>query len=126
MLQRDKSAALSSDVVRPPPVPAVKILTFGTAFVHRNLRLILAFLALTVGSSAAYLVFANPRFTVEAVLYVEKPQIRPVQLESTSSDNSLDSKTVESQVEILKSNAIALSVVNWRTIRLLLARGPPV
>jgi succinoglycan biosynthesis transport protein ExoP len=111
MLQRDKSVALPGDVEQPPAVPAGEILTFGTAFVRRNLRLILAFLALTVGSSAAYLVFANPRFTAEAVLYIEKPQIRPVQLESTSSDSSLDSKTVESQVEILKSDAIALSVV---------------
>jgi succinoglycan biosynthesis transport protein ExoP len=111
MLQPDKSAALPGDVEQPPAVPAADILISGTAFVRRNLRLILAFLALTIGSSAAYLFFASPRFTAEAVLYIEKPQIRPVQFEAASSDNSLDSKTVDSQVEILKSDAIALSVV---------------
>jgi uncharacterized protein involved in exopolysaccharide biosynthesis len=111
MLQPDKSAALPGDVEQPPAVPAADILISGTAFVRRNLRLILAFLALTIGSSAAYLLFASPRFTAEAVLYIEKPQIRPVQFEAASSDNSLDSKTVDSQVEILKSDAIALSVV---------------
>ncbi|MBI5260657.1 MAG: AAA family ATPase [Bradyrhizobium sp.] len=73
--------------------------------------MILAFLALTVGSSAAYLLFATPRFTAEAVLYIEKPKIRPVQLDSASSDSSVDSKTVDSQVEILKSDAIAVSVI---------------
>jgi polysaccharide biosynthesis transport protein len=111
MLQPDKSAALLGDVEQPPAVPAGESLTSGTAFVRRNLRLILAFLALTIGSSVAYLFFATPRFTAEAVLYIEKPQIRSVQFESASSDNSLDSKTVDSQVEILKSDAIAMSVV---------------
>jgi succinoglycan biosynthesis transport protein ExoP len=110
MLQRDKLAALPGEV-EPPAVPAAEILTSSTAFVRRNLRLILAFLALTIGTSAAYLVFATPRFTAEAVLYIEKPQIRPVQSESANSDNSVDSKTVDSQVEILKSDAIAMSVV---------------
>jgi polysaccharide biosynthesis transport protein len=110
MLQPDKSAALLGDV-EPPAVPAVEILSSGTAFVRRNLRLILAFLALTIGSSAAYLLFATPRFTAEAVLYIEKPQIRPVQLEPASSETSVDSRTVDSQVEILKSDAIAMAVV---------------
>lgn len=111
MLQPDKSAALLDDVEQAPAVPAAEILTSGPAFVRRNLRLILAFLALTIGSSAAYLLFATPRFSAEAVLYIEKPQIRPVQFESASTDNSLDSKTIDSQVEILKSDAIAMSVV---------------
>jgi polysaccharide biosynthesis transport protein len=111
MLQRDKSAALPGDVEQPPAVPAAEILTSGTAFVRRNLRLILAFLALTIGSSAAYLFFATPRFTAEAVLYIEKPQIRAVQSESVNGDNSVDSRTVDSQVEILKSDAIAMSVI---------------
>jgi polysaccharide biosynthesis transport protein len=109
MLQRDKSAALPGDVEQPPAVPAAEILTSGTAFVRRNLRLILAFLALTIGSSAAYLFFATPRFTAEAVLYIEKPQIRAVQSESVN--GAVDSRTVDSQVEILKSDAIAMSVI---------------
>src|ERR1700675_256135 len=111
MLQRDKSAALPGDGEQPPAVPAPEIPTSGTAFVRRNLRLILAFLALTIGSSAAYLFFATPRFTAEAVLYIEKPQIRAVQSESVNGDNSVDSRTVDSQVEILKSDAIAMSVI---------------
>jgi succinoglycan biosynthesis transport protein ExoP len=111
MLQLDKSAALLDAVEQPPAVPAAEILISGTAFVRRNLRLILTFLALIIGSSAVYLLFATPRFTAEAVLYIAKPQIRPVQFESASSDNSVDSRTVDSQVEILKSDAIAMSVV---------------
>jgi polysaccharide biosynthesis transport protein len=92
-------------------VLTVEIVTYGPAFVRRNLRLILVFLGLTLGSSAVYLLFATPRFTAEAVLYIEKPQIRAVQSEKVSGDNSVDSKTVDSQVEILKSDAIAMSVV---------------
>jgi polysaccharide biosynthesis transport protein len=111
MLQPDKSAALLGDVEQPPAVPAAEILTSGTAFVRRNLRLILAFLGLTIGSSALYLLFATPRFSAEAVLYIEKPQIRAFQSESVNGDNSVDSKTVDSQVEILKLDAIAMSVV---------------
>jgi capsular exopolysaccharide synthesis family protein len=110
MSQPDKSAALLGEVEQAPAVPAESV-TSGVAFIRRNLRLILIFLALSIASSAGYLLFAAPRFTAEAVLYIEKPQIRPVQLESASSDNSVDSKTVDSQVEILKSDAIAMSVV---------------
>src|SRR5262249_8441644 len=87
------------------------ILTSSTAFARRNLRLILAFLGLTIASSLIYLLFATPRFTAETVLYIEKPHIRPVQSEPASSDNSVDSKTIDSQVEILKSDAIIMSVV---------------
>lgn len=111
MLRRERSAAVIEDVEQSPAVPAAETLTSGTAFLRRNLRLILAFLALTIGSSALYLLFATPRFTAEAILYIEKPQIRPVQLEPASSDSSVDSKTIDSQVEILKSDAIAMSVV---------------
>ena len=111
MLHPDKLAALLGDVEQPPAVPAAEILTSGTAFVRRNLRLILVFLGLTIGSSVVYLLFATPRFTAEAVLYIEKPQIRAVQPESVNGDNSIDSRMVESQVEILKSDAIAMSVV---------------
>jgi polysaccharide biosynthesis transport protein len=111
MLQRDKSAAVLGDVEQPPAVPAGESLTSATAFVRRNLRLILTCLALTIGSSAVYLLFATPRFTAEAVLYIEKPQIRSVQFEPSSSENSVDSRTVDSHVEILKSDAIAMSVV---------------
>ncbi|WP_024512530.1 Wzz/FepE/Etk N-terminal domain-containing protein [Bradyrhizobium sp. ARR65] len=99
------------EVEQSPAVSAAEIVTSGTAFVRRNLRLILAFLALTIGLSVLYLLFATPRFTAEAILYIEKPQIRPVQLEPAGSDNSVDSKTVDSQVEILKADAIAMSVV---------------
>jgi succinoglycan biosynthesis transport protein ExoP len=115
MSQPDKSTALLGEVEQAPAVPAESI-TSGVAFIRRNLRLILTFLALSIALSAGYLLFAAPRFTAEAVLYIEKPQIRPVQLESASSDNSVDSKTVDSQVEILKSDAIAMAVV--RTLQL--------
>ncbi|MFG3598281.1 Wzz/FepE/Etk N-terminal domain-containing protein [Bradyrhizobium sp. RDI18] len=110
MYQPDKSTPLLGEVEQVPAVPA-ESLTSGVAFIRHNLRLILTFLALSIASSAGYLLFAAPRFTAEAVLYIEKPQIRPVQLESASSDNSVDSKTVDSQVEILRSDAIAMSVV---------------
>ncbi|TYL96116.1 AAA family ATPase [Bradyrhizobium rifense] len=112
MLQPNKSAALPGDVEQQPAVATSEVLTSSTAFLRRNLRLLVAFLALAVGSSAVYLLFATPRFTAEAVLYIEKPQIRPVQIDPANSDNSVDSKTVDSQVEILKSDAIAMSVVN--------------
>src|SRR5215468_3241311 len=111
MLKPDKSAALLGDVEQPPPVPAAEIVTYSTAFVRRNLRLILAFLGLTIASSALYLLFATPRFTADAALYIEKPQIRAVQSDTVSGDNSVDSKTIDSQVEILRSDAIAMSVV---------------
>src|SRR5215472_4845157 len=111
MLQPDKSAALLGDVEQPPAVPVAEIVTTGTAFVRRNLRLILALLGLTIASSAVYLLFATPRFTAETALYIEKPPIRAVQSETASGDNSVDSKTIDSQVEILNSDAIAMSVV---------------
>jgi succinoglycan biosynthesis transport protein ExoP len=112
VLQPDKSAVLLGDVEQPPAASAAEILTSCTAFVRRNLRLILAFFGLTIGFSAIYLLFATPRFTAEAVLYIEKPNIRAVQPEPVSNDNSVDSKTIDSQVEILRSDAITRSVVN--------------
>ncbi len=111
VLPLDRSAVSTSGAAAAPAIATADTLTSATAFVRRNLRLILACLAATTGLAAVYLLVATPSFTAEAILYIDKPQIRPVQIPSATNDSSLDSRTIDSQVEILKSDAIAMSVV---------------
>jgi capsular exopolysaccharide synthesis family protein len=65
---------------------------------------------MTLLASITYLLTATPRFAAEAVLYIEAPKVRSLEPERRI-ESSTDSTTIESQVEILQSDAIVEAVV---------------
>ena len=119
MLQADNSRFAATSEEFPAAIPPAELIASVSAFVRRNGRTIIACLTITLLASIAYLLTATPRFTAEAVLYSEAPKVRSLEPERRN-ESQIDSTTVESQVEILQSDAIVQAVV----ARLGLAEDP--
>ena len=110
MLQADNSRFGAASEEFPAAIPPAEMIASVLAFVRRNGRTIITCLTITLSVSIAYLLTATPRFTAEAVLYSEAPKVRSLEPERRN-ESSSDSTTVESQVEILQSDAIVQAVV---------------
>ena len=82
------------------------------AFVRRNILKVFAFVAATLALAVWYIVSTPPTFTATARLYIDPEQVRIASDGSNSGGTtSLDAAMVESQVEIVRSEAIALAVI---------------
>jgi succinoglycan biosynthesis transport protein ExoP len=84
----------------------------SVAFVRRQYPIILFVLMLTLALGTVYLFTAPTRYTGEAVLIIDTHKVQLLQQQSVVGDfAAVDSTTVDTQVEILKSESIALSVI---------------
>jgi uncharacterized protein involved in exopolysaccharide biosynthesis len=68
--------------------------------------------ALVLAMSAIYLRIAPPVYTAQAKVLFGNPKAQFVQQQSVLADAPVDSSQLESQIQILKSKAIATSVIN--------------
>jgi polysaccharide biosynthesis transport protein len=98
-----------------PPVqfasPA-EILASGRTFVRRHLRLIVFVLLTTLTLAAIYLHVAVPRFAAQAEVVLDPAEVGSYARQSSSADTAAsESSKLESEVEILKSEKIALAVI---------------
>jgi len=110
VLQPDNSRLVATSEEFGTAIPPAELIASASAFVRRSGRLILICLIMTLLASIAYLLTATPRFAAEAVLYIEAPKVRSLEPERRT-ENPTDSTTIESQVEILQSDAIVEAVV---------------
>jgi len=113
MLQIDKArsaveaAAPASDVASPEELYAAFI-----AFVRRQFPAIVFIMLLTLGLATVYIFTTPPRYTGEAVLIIDTHKLNLFQQQNQLGiDAPVDTAMVDSQVEILKSENIALSVI---------------
>jgi len=113
MLQIDKvrpavdPAAPESDIASPEELYASFI-----AFVRRQFPAIVFVMLLTLGLATVYIFTTPPRYTGEAVLIIDTHKLNLFQQQnSLNVDMPVDTAMVDSQVEILKSENIALSVI---------------
>jgi succinoglycan biosynthesis transport protein ExoP len=78
----------------------------------RQYSLMALILLLCIGAASLYLLTAPNRYTGTAELIIDSRKMQTFQPQSTSgADLPVDSSMVDSQVEILKSESIALSVI---------------
>src|SRR5882672_7462220 len=82
-----------------------------SAFVRRHLFILLVVFATATGLGLVYLYTTPPSFTAQAMLLIDTRRVQLFQQQSVLGDIAIDSATVESQVEILKAEGIALSVI---------------
>ena len=111
MLQTDNSRFSTASVELPAAIPPAEAIASALAFVRRNTGTILTCLLILLSASIVYLLSATPRFTAEAALYIEAPKVHVLEPERPIG-TPIDSITIESQVEILQSDAIATAVVD--------------
>lgn len=116
MLQVDKSASENrpsteyrEDAAAGFTSPA-ESLSAAVAFVGRQYPIILFVTAIVVVLGLVYVVSTPSRYTAQASLLIDTRKVQLFQ-QSIVGDPGIDAATVESQVEILKSENIALSVI---------------
>ncbi len=80
-------------------------------FIRRRYRIIAMATAITMALGFIYLATARPSYTASATLLIDTKKIQLFQQQSMFNDLPIDSGSVESQVEILKSETIALAVI---------------
>src|SRR2546423_6239277 len=110
MLQINKNLALAEPQVE-KRLPA-DVLQQAIKFVRRQYVVIAVALAITTMLGIVYLITTPPSFSAFAKMIIDTRKVQLFQQQqSVMGDLGIDSVAVESQVEILKSQNIALSVV---------------
>jgi polysaccharide biosynthesis transport protein len=112
MLQSGKSPGIpaAGKVASPTSSPA-ELYVALSAFVRRQYPIIAFVWLLVVALGAVYLFTTPPHYTANAKLIIDSHKMQLFAAQSVLGDISVDSANVESQVEILKSDNIALSVI---------------
>src|SRR5262249_21635052 len=83
-----------------------------TGFVRRQLPIFIFFIACSLALGSVYLFTTPASFTSHAMLLIDSSKVRILQQqEAPLGDLPIDTAQVETQVEILKSESIGLSVI---------------
>ena len=110
MLQANKPLTPLGEVERTKRA-APEFHTLFQRFVLRQLPVIAVVTVVTVALGAIYVLNTPPSFTAQATMIIDTHKVNIFQQQSIIGDLPIDSATVESQVEILKSDNIALAVI---------------
>ena len=108
-VQMDEGGSIHDLSPSPQSSPA-EMLALAAGFVRRQFLVILSVLPLTVGLAIAYLYTTPPLYTARASLLIDTGKVQ-VFKQSVLGDSPVTSWVVDSQVEILKSESFALSVI---------------
>lgn len=111
MLQIDKAPpATPRELAAHEPSPA-ELLTSFVDLVRRQLPLILITVAATVSLGLVYLVTSPARYTATGTMVIDTRKVQLFQQQSVLGDIAIDAGTVETQVQILRSENISLAVI---------------
>lgn len=115
MLQFNKTHPDAEDYRRlaPEENSPTELLESLLAILRRQYAVILFVSVLTMALALIYVVTAAPRYMAVATMFIDRGKVQPfAQQQQILIDNPIDSGAIESQLQILKSDAIALSVIN--------------
>ncbi|MFC7698617.1 polysaccharide biosynthesis tyrosine autokinase [Bradyrhizobium sp. GCM10028915] len=111
MLQLNKSTSeINREVMEVDSSPS-QTLAYYLEIVRRQFPTIIAIVSACVIVAVLYLFTAAPQFTSTASMVIDTRKVQLFQQQSVLGDIAIDSATVETQVEILKSENISLAVV---------------
>jgi polysaccharide biosynthesis transport protein len=111
MLEVSKQSAIAGREVEPPPSSPAEDLTTYLNIVRRQFPTILLIIACTTALGLIYLFTATPKFTATARMVIDTHKVQLFQQQPMLGDLAIDPATTETQVEILKSENISLSVI---------------
>src|SRR5712672_2614398 len=116
MLQNDRTRVLLDSVAPREQAEENGIgqaVNFALGFLKRQYWVIIFTAVLALAMSAIYLRITPPVYTAEVKVLFGNPKAQFVQQQSVlAADSPVDSSQLESQIQILKSKAIATSVIN--------------
>ena len=106
---------MHSDVIAEPAAPQplshAETLYDFLAFARRQFYPIAFIAVLTIALGVIYSATARPSYTAQAELMIDARKLQVFQQQSILGDIPIDTAQVESQVEVLKSENVALSVI---------------
>ena len=111
MLQIANRRSSDKNLIEPSEAAASDTISNYLRIVRRQFPTMLALVAACVTVGALYLFTAASRYTATASLVIDTRKVQLFQQPSLLGDVSVDSSTVETQVEILKSENISLAVI---------------
>ena len=116
MLQNDRTRALQDSVMtreQPEENGLGEVVNFALGFLRRQYPVIIFTAVLALSVSAIYLRITPPTYTAQVRVLFGNPKAQFVQQQSLlAAEASIDTTQLESQMQILKSKAIATSVIN--------------
>jgi polysaccharide biosynthesis transport protein len=95
---------------RPDSPSGAEFYTECIGFLRRHFRIIAFSLLASAALGAGYLYAAHPVYIGRALLIVDAPKVQVYQAQS-SQDGPINSATVDTQIQIIESDDIALSVI---------------
>ncbi len=95
---------------RPDGPSAAEFYTECIGFLRRRFRVITFSLLASAALGASYLYAAHPVYTAEALLIVDAPKVQVYQAQSPQ-DGPVNSAIVDTQIQIIESDDIALAVI---------------
>jgi succinoglycan biosynthesis transport protein ExoP len=112
MLQVSKPVILPEQVVaRPNGASPAELVSWAVGFARRQYAIVAFVAALVIASGAVYLLTTPPSFTAQTMLMLDTRKVQLLQQQSVLGDIQADSATVDSQVEIIKSEKVALALI---------------
>src|SRR5712675_746040 len=116
MLQNDRTRALQDSVMTREQAEENglgELVSFALGFLRRQYSVIIFTAVLALSVSAIYLRITPPTYTAQVRVLFGNSKAQFVQQQSVlAADTPVDSSQLDSQIQILKSKAIATSVIN--------------
>jgi polysaccharide biosynthesis transport protein len=112
MLQISKSRFSEQPTIGAPDfLSPAEVYVAVAEFLHRQFSVIVFMFLVTVALGAAYIFTSTPYYTAHAVLVMDSQKNRLFEGQSPFGDLPIDSAAVDTQIAILNSQKIALSVI---------------
>ncbi len=115
VLKNDRTRALLDSVVSQEQTEEggiAEIVNFALGFLRRQYSVIIFTMALALAASAIYLRVTPPTYTAHVKVLFGNPKAQFVQQQSVLAEAPIDNTQLETQIQILKSKAIATSVID--------------
>jgi polysaccharide biosynthesis transport protein len=112
MLQVNKASPLASDdVERLTPSQIVKIFSSFKLILKRQFRVFLVLMACTTALGLLYLFITPPSYTASGTMVIDSHRLQLLQQKPDLGANAIDTGAVQTEVEVLLSRTISLSVI---------------
>ena len=111
MLQTNQPLLAADQEATPTTSSPAEMVATVLGFLRRHYAIILSLPLLTVALAAVYVFTTPPSFTAQASLIIDTRKIQVLQQPPILSEMNLDCMAMESQLELLKSDNVALAVI---------------
>ncbi|WP_036257259.1 polysaccharide biosynthesis tyrosine autokinase [Methylocapsa aurea] len=111
MLQINKRPPLPGRDSQKPAAPLIDALNSSIKIVRRQLPIISVIMLCSIALAVLYLFNTPPLFTADGAMVIDTRKVQVLQQQSVLGDIQIDASTVQTQVEVLKSDNIGLAVI---------------